>query len=235
MTRTAILLGLSVAFTACTGSPRDGTKQGEESTKAGEAKIVADGFSDDGAAALRRISSSLQEPSVAAKLRNCFSEIKGERLVAMDLRYRKSGSNWTFDSAKVKEASQAQGQDATVQRCIDDAARGVSFPVDSNQELETAAAEFIVRLRWPVPLPAQDAEVSNEAIARMINTGGTGVTMEGCSTCKLKTDGTGGYECVAQKSGKEADCDIMGPSQCVTTPKACVTGFFGGTRGIIMF
>ena len=235
MTRTAIVIALSVALTACTGSPRDGTKQGDESTKAGEATAVAEGFSDDGTAALRRLSSSLQEPSVAAKLRNCFSEMAGERLVATDLRYRKSGNSWTFDSAKVRQASAAQGPDETVQRCLDDAARGTSFPVDSNEELETAAAEFVVRLRWPLPLPAEGAEVSNDAIARMISTGGTGVTMEGCSTCKLKTDGTGGYQCVSQKSGKEADCDIMGPRQCVTTPKACVTGFFGGWRGVIMF
>lgn len=235
MTRTAIVIGLFVALTACTGSPGDGANQGGESTKVEEVKTVADGFSDDGAAALQRISASLQDPSVATKLRTCVSQMKGETLVATDLRYRKSGSNWTFDSAKVRHASAAQSQDATAQTCIDDAARGTSFSVDSNQELETAAAEFIVKLRWPVPLPAEGAEVSNDAIARMISTGGTGITMEGCSTCKLKTDGTGGYQCVALKSGNEGDCDIMGPNQCATTPKACVTGFFGGTRGVVMF
>ena len=235
MTRTAIFIGLSVALTACSGSPRDGTTQGEESTKVEQTNNVADAFSDDGAGALKRISSSLQEPSVAAKLRNCFSGMKGDRLVATDLRYRKSGSSWTFDSAKVRQTSAAQDQDATLEKCIDDATRGTSFPVDSNEGLETAAAAFTLRLRWPLPLPAEGAEVSNDAIARMISTGGGGVTMEGCSTCKLKTDGTGGYQCIAKKSGNDTDCEIIGSNACATTPKACVTGFFGGSRGVIMF
>lgn len=224
MTRVGIILGLSLALTACTQTPRE------------EAKRFTYDFTDDGAAASQRISQSLQEPAVAAKLRSCLGQLKGEGLVATDLRYRKSGSSWTFDNVTVTKTSLAQGQDATVQKCIDEAARGTSFSVDPNQALENDAPEFVVRLGWGLPLPPEGTEVTNDAIARMIGTGGAGVvTMEGCSTCKLKTDGSGNYECIRKKAGNEGDCEILSTNSCATTPKACVTGFFGGSRGVVMY
>lgn len=232
MTRIGIIIGLSLTLTGCTQGSREEAKK--EEAKKEEVKTVVDAFSDDGAAALQRLSSSLQEPAVAAKLRSCLSQLKGEGLVASDLRYRKSGDSWTFDNAKVTKTSLAKGQDATVQKCIEESARGTSFSVDPNQELETAASEFVVKLGLPLPLPPEGTEVTNDAIARMIGTGGV-ITMEGCSTCKLKTDGSGNYQCIAKKSGNEGDCEILSANSCATTPKACATGFFGGSRGVIMY
>lgn len=223
MTRAGIIVGLSLALTGCTRGPKE------------EAKNAPSAFSDNGAAASQRISRSLQEPAVAAKLRNCLSQLKGEGLVATDLTYRKSGNSWTFNNAKVTKASLAQGQDATVQKCMEESARGTSFAVDSNQELETAAPEFVVRLGWSLPLPPEGMEVTNDAIARMIGTGNGVITMEGCSTCEMKTDGSGSYRCIRKKSGSEVDCEVIGTNACATTPKACVSGFFGGTRGVVMF
>lgn len=228
MTPRTAIAGLLLTLIGCT----EGSK---EEAKKEEPQKVADVFSDDGAAALQRFSSSLQEPAVAAKLTSCLSQLKGEGLVASDLRYRKSGDSWTFDNAKVTKTSLAKGQDSTVQKCIEESARGTSFSVDSNQGLETAASEFIVKLGWPLPLPPEGTEVTNDAIARMIGTGGGVVTMEGCSTCRLKRDGTGNYECISKKSGNEGDCEILSANSCATTPKACVTGFFGGSRGVIMY
>ncbi len=223
MTRIGSIIGLSLALTACTESPNE------------EAKRAPHTFSDDGAAASQRISRSLQEPAVAAKLRTCLSQMKGQGLVATDLMYRKSDSSWTFDNVKVSKASLAQGQDATVEKCIEESARGTSFAVDSNQELETAAQEFVVKLGWSLPLPPEGMEVTNDAIARMIGTGGGVITMEGCSTCELKKDGSGSYQCIRKKSGSEVDCEVIGTNACATTPKACVSGFFGGSRGVIMY
>lgn len=222
MTRIGIVIGMFFALAGCTKAPKE------------EAKRFTYDFTDDGAAASQRISRSLQEPAVAAKLRDCLSQLKSEGLVATDLRYRKSGSNWTFDNVSVTKTSLAKGQDATVQKCIEDAARGTSFSVDTNQELETAAPEFVVRLGWGLPLPPEGTDVTNDAIARMIGTGGV-ITMEGCSTCKLKTDGSGNYQCIAKKSGNEGDCEIISTNACATTPKACVSGFFGGSRGVVMY
>jgi hypothetical protein len=64
----------------------------------------------------------------------------------LDLTYRKSSDNWLFDDVKVKKSTLPQGQDAVAQRCIKESARATTFPVDSKQELEKAAEEFIVRL-----------------------------------------------------------------------------------------
>ena len=222
MTRFGIVIGLSLAVTACKEAPKE------------QVKSVPHAFTDNGAAASQRISGSLQEPAVAAKLRRCLSQLKGQGLVATDLTYRKAGNSWNFDNVKVTKASLAQGQDATVQKCLEESARGTSFAVDSNQELETAAPEFVVRLGWSLPLPPEGTEVTNEAIARMISTGGV-ITMEGCSTCELKKDGSGSYQCIRKTSGSEVDCEVIGTNACAVTPKACVSGFFGGSRGVIMY
>lgn len=222
MMRIGTILGLSLALTGCTQTPKEETKR------------PAHAFSDNGAAASQRISVSLQEPAVAAKLRSCLSQLKGEGLVGTSLRYRKSGSSWAFDDVRVTKTSLPQGQDATVQTCIQESVRGTSFSVDSKEELETAAAEFVVKLGLSIPLPKEGTEITNETIARMIGGGGV-ITMEGCSTCQLKTDGTGGYRCVKLTSGNEGDCEVIGANACATTPKACVSGFLGGTRGVVMF
>ena len=83
-------------------------------------------------------------------------------------------------------------------------------------------------------MPPEGTEVTNEASARMISTGGV-ITMEGCSTCELKKDGSGSYQCIRKTSGSEVDCEVIGTNACAVTPKACVSGFFGGRRGVVMF
>ena len=128
MTRIGIIIGLSLALTGCTKAAKEETRQPPPI------------FSDNGAAASQRISVSLQEPAVAAKLRNCLSQLKGQGLVGTSLTYRKSGSSWAFDDAKVTKATLPQGEDAAVQKCIQESARGTSFSVDSKEALETAAS-----------------------------------------------------------------------------------------------
>ena len=226
MMRIGTILALSLTLTACTKTPNEETRE--------ETRTPSRSFSDNGAAASQRISASLQEPVVAAKLRSCLSQLKGEGLVGTRLHYRKSGSSWALDSVQVTKTSLPDGQDAAIQNCIMESARGTSFSVDSKEELETTAVEFVVKLGWAIPLPAEGTEVTNDAIARMIGTGGI-ITMEGCSTCQLKTDGTGNYQCIKKTSGNEGDCEILSSNSCATTPKACVSGFFGGRRGVVMF
>jgi hypothetical protein len=223
MKRIGIIIGLSLAMTACTQSRKE------------EASSVPT-FSDGGVGAGQRIGRYLQDSVVAAKLRTCWSQLKADGAVAMDLNYRKSGNNWTFESAKVTKSALPQGQDAIALRCMEESARATSFPVDSKQELEMAAPEFVVRLGWSVPLPAEGTQVTTEQMARMIGTGGGGViTVPGCSDCQLRGVPPYGYKCVAKSSGSNVDCEEVATNVCATTPKACLRGVFGGTSGVIMF
>lgn len=225
MTRIGIMLGLSLAIAGCKEKPP-------------EEAAPPPGFSDDGAAAGQRIGAYLQSAVVAAKLRTCWDQLKAEGAVATDLTYRKSGDTWAFDSVKVTKSTLSQEQDAIAQRCIEESARGTSFEVDSKEPLEQLVRQFVVRLGWSVPLPAEGTETPSEAVARMIGTGGGGagvITIPGCSDCKLRGREPWGYECVAKQSGSQQDCEEVETNVCATTPKACLRGVFGGTRGVIMF
>jgi len=224
MTRIGIMLGLSLAMAGCT------QKRPEEAPP-------PPGFSDDGAAAGQRIGAYLQSTVVATKLRACWDQLKAEGAIATDLTYRKSGDTWTFDSVKVTKSTLSQDQDAMAQRCLEESARGTSFAVDSKQELEQLVRQFVVRLGWSVPLPAEGTEMPSEQLARMIGTGGAGgvITVPGCSDCQLRGEPPYGYKCVAKASGSQTDCEEVATNVCATTPKACLRGMFGGTRGVIMY
>jgi len=155
----------------------------------------------------------------------------------MDLTYRRSGSNWEFENVKVTKSALTPGQDATVQRCMEESARATMFPVDSNEALETVAPQFVVRLAFSVPLPAEGTELTSNQIARMIGTGGTGgvITVPGCSDCVTRTEYPYGLKCEPKTSGSNVDCEEIGTNVCATTPKACLSGVFGGRSGVIMY
>jgi hypothetical protein len=226
MTRTGFFLVLSLAMAACT-----------KSAKQEEAPAPPD-FSDAGAGAATRIGRSLQDSVVGPELRTCWAQLKGEGALAMDMTYRKSGNSWVFDSVKVKKSSLPEDQSAAAQRCMEAAARGTTFPVDSKEALETAAPTFIVRLGWPVPLPAEGTEMTTDQMARMIGTGGSGglITVPGCSACVRRTEAPYGNKCVAKSTGSNVDCEEINSNTCAVTPQACLrAGFGGGARGIFMW
>jgi hypothetical protein len=229
MKRIGIALAISAAVLACTGKPKEEPPREEPNPRPG--------FSDDGAAAQQRIGQYLLASVVDSDMRTCWAALKGAGVVAADLTYRKNGGNWTFNTAAIKRTSLTDNQDAIAQRCLEAAASGTSFTVDEKEDLENRAEQFIVRMGWPVPMPPEGAEVSDSAMARMINTGGggAGITISGCSTCELRGVPPYGYKCVSKSSGSETDCDEISTNVCATTPKACLRAGFGGARGIVMF
>lgn len=194
-------------------------------------------FSDEGVGAQNRIGRYLQGAVVGANLRTCWAQLKGEGAIAMDLTYRKSGSNWAFENVKVTRSTLPQGQDSTAQRCLEESARGTMFPVEPKEALETAAPEFIVRLAFSVPLPAEGTQLTSDQIARMIGTGGGGgvITVPGCSNCVPRREYPYGVKCEPKKNGSNVDCEEVSTNVCATTPKACLRGLFGGTSGVIMY
>jgi hypothetical protein len=193
-------------------------------------------FSDEGVAAASRIGRSLQDSVVASKLRQCWGQLQGEGVVAMDLNYRKAGNTWTFDNVRVTKSTLAADQNAAAQRCMEESARGTSFAVEPREALESAASQFIVRLGWTVPLPPEGTQLTTAQLARMSGGSGPGViTVPGCSTCVPREEYPYGLKCVAKKTGSEQDCEEINSNTCAVTPKACLRGGFSGSGGVIMF
>ncbi len=219
-----IVLALCLAIAACTQSRQE------------EAQPYP-GFSDEGVGAQNRIGRYLQDSVVAAKFRTCWDQLKGEGAIAMDLTYRNSSSNWAFENVKVTRSTLPLGQDTTAQRCMEESARATMFPVDPKEALETVAPQFIARLAFSVPLPAEGTQLTSDQIARMIGPGGTGgvITVSGCSDCVPREEAPYGLKCVSKKSGSNVDCEEISTNVCATTPKACLRGVFGGTSGVIMY
>ena len=221
MTRIGIAFAMSFAVLACSRTPD-------------EEPNPRPGFSDDGTAAAERIGQYLQASVVDDDLRSCWAQLKGEGVVAADLTYQKQGDNWAFNTVAVKKTSLGDDQSAIAQRCLEEAARATSFTVDSKEQLETRAQEFIVRIGWLVPMPPAGTEMSDAEMARTIDpTTGKPIPM-GCSGCELRGVPPYGYKCVVKSSGSERDCQEIATNVCATTPKACLRGAFGGTR-LIMF
>ena len=230
MKRIGIMIGFLLAIGAC----KEGRK--EEEGRKNEVPPYK-GFSDEGVAAQQRIGAYLQEAVVTPKLRTCWAQLKTAGAVGLDLTYRKSGDNWALENVKVTKSSLPEDQNAIAQKCITESAGGTTFPVNAKQELEQAAEQFVVRLGWPVPLPPEGGELSNDEIARMIGTGGGAgvITVPGCSDCVSRTEYPYGLKCEAKSSGSNVDCEEINSNTCATTPKACLSGAFGGKRGIVMF
>ena len=194
-------------------------------------------FTDHGAAAQKRISRMLQESVITPKLRECWGQLQGKGGVAIDLIYSKSGDKWTFDKANPTSSSLEKGQDAAAARCLDDAAKGSSLALDSNEPVEKASAQFYVRLGVSVPLPAEGAALGDDAIAMMRNNGGgNGVNIPGCSECVSNPNYPYGLKCESRASGGHLDCQQgSDPNVCSTASTTCLMGIWGGSRGVIMF
>jgi len=219
MIRASLCIALSIATIAC-------NRPGNE-----EPPPHPD-FSDDGAGVQRRVSAYLE--GVVPKVKPCWSQLQGEGAIATDMVYRKSGRAWTLDSVRVTRSSLAKGQEATAEQCLREATRGTSFAVDANEALEQAAPTFVVRLGWLIPLPEPGVELTPEQVARMIGTGGV-ITVPGCSNCVSNPNPPYGLKCESKSSGSNVDCEEISSNVCATTPRACMSGVFGGTRGVIMY
>ena len=192
-------------------------------------------FSDEGVAAANRIGRSLQDSVVASKLRQCWGQLQGEGVIAMDLNYRKAANTWTFDTVRVTKSTLTGDQNAAAQRCMEESARGTSFAVEPKEALESAASQFIVRLGWPVPLPPVGTPLTTDQIARMSGGSGGAITTPGCSTCVSRKEYPYGLKCEARKTGSEQDCEEINSNTCAVTPKACLRGGFSGSGSVIMF
>ena len=219
-----VVLALSLTLLAC--SHASDTKN---------APVTA--FSDQGVGAQKRLSRYLQESVISPKLRECWGTLQGTGAVAIDLIYRKDGATWTFDHASATKSALPAGQDEAAVRCVEDAARATSFPVDQNEGVENGSAQFYVRIGVSVPLPAEGTPLSPEAIALIRGNGAGGVgDIAGCSECVSRTEYPYGLKCEARKSGGHLDCQQGSNSNiCSTSSTVCLRGVWGGSSGIIAY
>ena len=216
-----VVLALSIAMLACA--------HGKPNTQTHPTR-----FNDNGVPVQKRVSRYFEQSVIAPKLRDCWSRLQGEGAIAMDFSYRKSADNWAFDKLAVTKSTLAKGQDALAQRCMEESVRATSFPVEPGEPVERAARQFVVRLGWSVPLPAEGTQMTDDQIARMMGGGGLG-DIAGCSECVERTEYPYGLKCEARTSGGHTNCEENSTNVCSTDPTACFHGVFGGTRGIIAY
>jgi hypothetical protein len=117
------------------------------------------GSTDRTLATQRRIGRYFQN-GVVPKLRNCWKDVQGEGLIEFKSTYTKAGGNWTWESLGVSSSTLLQGQDKVASKCMQEAVRGTSFPVEQGDSVGNIKGEdkFVVYWSWPVPLPANAAE-----------------------------------------------------------------------------
>jgi hypothetical protein len=198
-----------------------------------EPKPPTTSFSDQGASAAVRIGSFV-ESSVLAKSRDCWSQLQGEGVVAADLTFKKSSAEWILEKIAVTKLTLPDAQEAAVSGCLQGVA-GTSFPVNTSEELENAAAQFVARVGWAVPLPPPGTSTPPEILARMIGGGGPLNDISGCSECVSNPNYPYGLKCEDRKSGGHLDCKEHSSNVCSTAPTACLRGAFGGTGAVVMF
>lgn len=190
-------------------------------------------FSDKGANAAVRLGSYL-ESSVFGKSRDCWAPIKGEGVVAADLAFKKVGVVWVLEKVSIKKSTLPDVQQAGVSGCLQ-AVVGTSFPVNTSEDVESAASEFVARIGWSVPLPPPGGSTPSEVMARMIGGGGPLNDISGCSECVSNPNEPYGLKCESRQSGGHLDCREHSANVCSTAPTTCLRGAFGGSGAVVMF
>jgi hypothetical protein len=174
---------------------------------------------------------------VVPRLNKCWSSLQGKGTIALKYTFTKSGARWTIKSVESEQSTLPSGQDAIALRCMRDAVRGSSFPVDREESKQTT---FVVKWNWPVPFPANASQLATRMFAVRANSGGgSGCDGHGaaakCYVCKkegtiLKCDKVcvGYASCVlVAQTGSQASCSESG---------ACASGGpFGVSGGTTIF
>ena len=173
---------------------------------------------------------------VVPKLKNCWSNVQGKGTIALKYTYTKSGGRWMFSRLETEQSTLRRGQASIASRCMSDAVRGTSFPSDGT---ESTATTYVLKWTWPVPFPANAAQLTSAMFAARANNGGSdGGGCDGRGTpAKCYTCGKGGIcltVCVGSTECKTTTEAKGGSSitTCEATPGTCASGGgFGVTGG----
>ena len=169
---------------------------------------------------------------VIPKLRDCWKGVQGEGEIEIKLTYARAGGGWRSERVERSGSTLPSGQDAVALRCMQEAVRGTSFPVEGGDSGGDSAGgasgadKFVVHWSWPVPLPASSAEFA----AKKSGGGSTG----GCDGrgAKEKCWNCDGDKCKKVCVGYNACSDGYKLSTpCVWRLPACASGGPFGLAG----
>ena len=232
MNRSFVLCMLVVLLAACAKS---GPARPEKPNGQAPSRVLT--FHDGGVDMRKRLSGYLGS-KVTPEFRDCWSKVKGEGALAIDIEFRKAEKTWVFDRILTKQSSLGKGQETVAVGCLESAVRGTSFPADPNDALEAAGPRMVARQGWPVPLPADGERLASDVVARRFGSGGGlgEITVKGCSKCVDAENPPPFYKCESRDTGSERDCEEKPPNGCATTPEPCVKDIIVGViGGIIIF
>jgi hypothetical protein len=173
---------------------------------------------------------------VVPRLKDCWSRVQGKGTIALKYTYTKGSGKWMLDKLEVSESTLPRGQDAVALRCMQDAVRGTSYPVD---QAEGNQNNFVLNWTWPVPFPADANEQNSVMFAGRNGGGGGGGGCDGhgatpkCFTCTSFGNGS----CVKVCVGKSM-CVITNTkdaSTCSGQGDNCASGGPFGVAGAIMY
>ncbi len=172
---------------------------------------------------------------VIPRLRDCWKSVQGAGEIEMKFTYARAGGGWTWERLERSSSTLPGGQDAVAVRCMQDAARGTSFPAGEGDSAGGTSAvggdvnKFVVNWNWPVPLPGNSAEFAAK------KSGGGGGKTGGCDGygAVAKCYNCKNLKCIEVCVGYES-CTV-GPSGCTADNKCASGGPFGVSGGTIMY
>jgi hypothetical protein len=168
------------------------------------------------------------------KLRGCWSGIPGKGTVSFKYIYTKSNSRWNFAGVETERSTLPSEQAKLAYRCMSDAVRGSSFPVDSADNTNN---KFVLKWTWPVPFPPNSQQLTSAMFAAKPS-GGGGVGSGGCdgkgtpAQCYACSTSNQDLSCQTVCVGKET-CSITfqkGGGKACSTDIACASG---GPFGVV--
>lgn len=118
---------------------------------------------------------------IVPKLKNCWSRVQGQGTIQIDHNYAKNASGkWVVKELTVGKSTLPRGQEAVALRCMQEAVRGSSFPVATD---DGDSNEYVLRWTWPVPFPANAEEQTRAMFAAKGAGSGTGCGGNGPANC----------------------------------------------------
>jgi hypothetical protein len=173
---------------------------------------------------------------VVPKLKDCWSRVQGKGTIALKYTYTKGSEKWMFDKLEVSQSTLPRGQDAVALRCMQDAVRGTSYPVEQGEGNQN---KFVLNWSWPVPFPANANELTSAMFAAR-GAGGSGGGTGGCDGhgATAKCYNCSGGSCITVCVGYST-CSLtyykqQNPS-CSASDSCASGGPFGAASSYIMY